>query len=185
MTPLAFGVGVGFGIAAYRNMPPMPERAAQVAVFVLAVALIAVWIGGRRHGRMSQSQHQEQHQEQHQAQGQQQVTNVTIVTEAAAAAATAAHAALTTSESHQETSERQEALESHRSPVLVELTGSEDPSRTEHRPQIPGAAVPGRGRAELGGHAAAQRLAGQGRPSGRPAGTGAQRRPLTGEGSGG
>lgn len=92
----ALGIGVGFGVAAYMNLPPLEQGATVAAtVTVFTLGLGAAWVGGRRHGqRQSQSQQQTQDQAQDQAQqqGQQQMTiiNVLPASDTASPAATAA-----------------------------------------------------------------------------------------------
>jgi hypothetical protein len=74
----ALGFGFGFGVALYRNWPPLDGPAQGSAVLVaLVVAMAIVWLGGRKFGQHQwQMQHQEQMQAQEQLQQQQVVVNV-------------------------------------------------------------------------------------------------------------
>lgn len=74
---LALGVGVGLGIAAYRNLPGVPAPVWGVVIFVWCLSMLAAYIGGRRFAQ-SQFQLQMQAQEQAQAQDQKQAQQVVV-----------------------------------------------------------------------------------------------------------
>lgn len=74
---IALGVGVGLGIAAYRNLPSMTDRALSVVLVVWVVSVAAAWFGSRRHAQQQwQMQMQDQAQDQAQEQRQQQIVVV-------------------------------------------------------------------------------------------------------------
>jgi hypothetical protein len=74
---IALGFGAGFGLAAYRHLPPMSETGYGVVLACIAVACLAAFLAGRNRGQ-SQWQMQIQEQEQQQQQGQQQAVQVII-----------------------------------------------------------------------------------------------------------
>lgn len=75
---VALGVGLGLGIAAYKNMYPVARPMWNVILFVWVVAMLAAWVGGRRNA-MSQLQFQIQNQEQAQEQTQQQAVVIQVL----------------------------------------------------------------------------------------------------------
>lgn len=78
---LALGIGAGFGVAAYQNLPPMYPLAIQVVGIVWWLSMFGAWLAGRSNGRQWQWQQQEQHQDQEQEQRQAQQVIVNVNTE--------------------------------------------------------------------------------------------------------
>jgi hypothetical protein len=74
---VAFGIGLGFGVAAYRHLPAIAGQTVGVVVIVWCVGLMTAYFAGRRVGSHQwQFQMQEQSQEQEQTQQQAVVVNV-------------------------------------------------------------------------------------------------------------
>jgi hypothetical protein len=77
---VALGIGVGLGIAFYRNMPAMTERAFGIVVLVYVVgAALAYFAGRHRIQQQWQFQIQQQEQAQQQDQTQQQAVVIQVL----------------------------------------------------------------------------------------------------------